>query len=81
MQCYCSALHKVIKYALSHKTELSRLVAGKASCGSGDEPAGNGAAERRGAVWLAEIGAVVLPGWPEERLHELLPFEKNPLNN
>ncbi len=36
---------------------VRRIVAGGASCCCHHEPAGNSAAERRGAVWLAEIGA------------------------
>lgn len=36
---------------------VRRIVAGRVSCGSVDEPAGDGAAERHGAVWLAETGA------------------------
>ena len=41
---------------------VRRLVAGRASWGSGNEPAGDGAAERRGAVWLAEIGTGAAAG-------------------
>ena len=108
-----SALHKAIKYSLSHKTELSRFV------DDGVLPLDNNRCERairqvvmgrntwlfagslqagyRAAAlmslletarlngmepygWLKQV-LERLPVWPQERLHELLPFAKNPLNN
>ncbi|ELF1550381.1 transposase [Salmonella enterica] len=108
-----SALHKAIKYVLSHKMELSRFVDDGAlpldnnRCErairqvvmgrntwlfAGSLQAGHRAAAVMGLLETARLNGVEPYGWlklvlerlpslPEERLHELLPFAKNPLNN
>ncbi|EGD3970332.1 IS66 family transposase [Salmonella enterica] len=108
-----SALHKAIKYVLSHKMELSRFVDDGAlpldnnRCErairqvvmgrntwlfAGSLQAGHQAAAVMGLLETARLNGVEPYGWlklvlerlpslPEERLHELLPFAKDPLNN
>ncbi|HED5898382.1 TPA: IS66 family transposase [Salmonella enterica] len=108
-----SALHKAIKYALSHKTELSRFVddgalpldnnrcerairqvvmGRKTWLFAGSLQAGYRAAAVMSLLETARLNGVEPYGWlkqvlerlpslPEERLHELLPFAKNLLNN
>ncbi|EKJ3829338.1 transposase [Salmonella enterica] len=116
-------MHKAIKYALSHKTELSRFVDDGAlaldnnRCErairqvvmgrntwlfAGSLQAGHRAAAIMSLLETAKLNGLEPYGWlksvlepygwlksvlerlpslPEEWLHELLPFTKNPLNN
>ncbi|EBO8547406.1 IS66 family transposase [Salmonella enterica subsp. enterica serovar Carrau] len=106
-------MHKAIKYALSHKTELSRFVDDGALAldnnryerairqvvmgrntwlFAGSLQAGHRAAAIMSLLKTAKLNGLKPYGWlksvlerlpslPDEWLHELLPFTKNPLNN